>query len=202
MKFSRRMLYSLFLSGLIVSFGSLAASGQASRNLINVERRIDTMNRQAKDFERDNMGREATAKNDPETAKRSRQIRVEIEEDLNSLQFAYNTTIAAMKNASELRPGFAGETARGVRKSALRLKSNLALPAPDEKEENQAATVIMDTERKALTALCRKIYEFVTNPIFEATGGLDAKNGAKARNDLDTIIRLADHLSGHAESTK
>lgn len=191
MKFSRRMLYSLFLGGLVVSFGSLAASGQASRNLINVERRIDTMNRQAKDFERDNMGREAT-KNDPETAKRSTQIRSEIEEDLNFLQSTYNNTVTVLQTGTELRPGFAVETARAVRKHAVRLKANLELPKPDEKDEKTGIPLIPDTERKTLTVLCKSIYQFITNPMFENPAGLDVKNGAKARQDLDSILRLVE----------
>lgn len=189
-----RRLFPLFFMGMLLIGGPSAADAQATRTLNTVERRIDTMNRQAKDFERDNMGREGSKKNDPETAKRSRQIRLEIEEDLNALQNAYNGTVTALQNTTELRPGFAAETGRTVRKHAGRLKANLALPEPDENEEKTAPPPSPDTERKTLNALCKSIYEFITNPMFENPAGLDVKNGAKARLDLDAVILLAEHL--------
>lgn len=201
MRFARGVFFPLFFVSAFWFIGASIVAAQGSRTLNTVERRIDTMNRQAKDFERDNMVRDAGAKNDPETAKRTRQIRMEIEEDLNLLQTAYNNTVTALQATTELRPGFAADTGRAVRKHALRLKANLALPESDGKEEKTAPPPLPETDRKALTALCRVIYELVTNPMFEGTGGLDVKNGAKARMDLDAIIRLAEHLSSVPENT-
>lgn len=180
--------------------GSSVADAQGTRTLNTVERRLDTMDRQSKDFERDSMGREANKKNDPETAKRSRQIKIEIEEDLHALQGAYNNTVTALQNTTEIRPGVAVETGKSVRKHALRLKANLALPEADDKEEKTVLPTLPDTDRKSLTALCRVIYELITNPMFEGTVALDVKNGTKARLDLDAIIRLSEHLSNASET--
>lgn len=165
---------------------------QASRQ-IHIERRIDTINRQAKDFERDNMGRDSKSKNDPDAARKTRQTRVEIEEDLNALQLSYNSIVVALKTANELRPGFALEAARSVRKHAARLKHNLALPEDQAADKTAVSPGVYTTERKSLTALCKVIYELVTNPIFEK--GIDPENGLKARRDLDKVILTAERIT-------
>lgn len=188
----------------IVAFGSFGmlgpdADAQAPRTLNTVERRIETLNRQAKDFERDNMGRDDKTKN-AETAKLTRQLRVEIEEDLKALQSLYNDAVMALQSGPDLRPGFGAETGRAARKHAVRLKSNLALPALDEKEARTAPPPLPDTDRKTLTALCKAVHALITNPMFDGTAGIGVENGTKARMELDAIIRLAEHLSEVPES--
>lgn len=195
----KSLLFASFLA-LLCSAASVVTA-QGTRILNTVERRIDTMNRQATDYERDKMGREVSPKNDPESAKRTRQIRVEIEEDLNSLQTAYNSGATALQNGVELRPGFVAELARSVRKHAARLKANLALPGPEENEEKPAVQELSNSERRSLLMLCRGIYELVTNPMFESAGVFDVKNGLKARSDLQNIIRIADQLGRSPESS-
>lgn len=193
--FSRQLFRAAAAIWLLV-VGVLGVAAQASRAVSTVERRMETMSRQAKDFERDDMARDQNKKNDPEAAKRSRQIRIEIEEDLKSLQNIYNRAATALQTATDLQPGYAAETGRTVRKHALRLKTNLALPSTDVKEEKAEPPPLPSTDRKALSLMCRVIYDFVTNPMFEGTSGLDARNAAKASSDLDAIIRVAEHLSG------
>lgn len=194
----KRLLFASLLALLCSTAPVVTAQG--TRTLNTVERRIDTMNRQATDYERDKMGREVSPKSDPETAKRSRQIRVEIEEDLTSLQTAYNSGATALQSGVELRPGFVAELARAVRKHAARLKANLALPGPEENEDKPAVQELPNSERRSLLMLCRGIYELVTNPMFENAGVLDLKNDLKARSDLENIIRIADQLGRSSES--
>lgn len=187
--------YMLF-AALLLLFSASAnpLNGQGTRQASNVERRAETMNQQAKDFERENMGREGKVKNDAETAKRTRRIRLEIEEDLNNLQYAYNGIVAMLNSGRENSHDFAVKAAAGIRKNALRLKTNLALPIAKDDDKAQLL-VVPETERKALTALCRNIHDLITNPIFENGAVLDVKNGAKARTDLEKIIGLAESLS-------
>lgn len=196
-RFSLLVLAVLFLTAFAANS---AVNGQGSRQ-IYIERRIDTMNRQAKEFERDSMARDGNNGNNAETAKRTRQIRIEIEEDLNALQSAYNNIVIALRSGTALRPDFAAETARAVRKNAVRLKGNLALPTEKDDGAKPAMPAFSENENNELKALCKTIYDFVTNPIFDPAAGLDAKNGIKARRDLETIVMMAERLANHTNSS-
>jgi hypothetical protein len=93
---------------------------------------------------------------------------------------------------------FVNETAATVKKHASRLRDNLALPEadpPDKKaqEENKSEEKIANL-RQALLTLCKHIYEFVTNPIFETPTGLNIEQATKARRELDVIIRLSEKI--------
>jgi len=188
---------SILLAILLLLFSGSASllNGQSTRQASTVERRVETMNRQAKDFERDNMGRDANVKIDAETAKRTRRIRLEIEDDLKNLQAAYNGIVTDLNSAREISSEFVAEMAAGIRKNALRLKTNLALPMADEEGEEAAPSTIPETKRRSLAALCRNIYDLITNPIFENGTGLDVKHGPRASTDLERIIVLAQNLS-------
>ncbi len=173
------------------------STAQTARAVTSIERRIETIDRQAKEFERDNMGRERKLKQDPQIAKRNRQIKVEIEEDLKSLQAAYNTMVTALHGAAEVKGGSLRENFEGVRRSAVRLQANLLLPASsDEEKEPSDAVVVPKDERKAVSLLCRTIYDFVTNPMFESPSAIDVHDGPKIRSDLAAIILISTDLSG------
>lgn len=191
------------LAVLITAFCFLAAFGistlgQSPRQMATIERRVNTMNRQAAEYERENMASDKKGDADRAiSAKRAKLIRAEIEEDLNALQTTYNDTVTALQAKGELGSDFARESASKVKKHASRLKSNLSLPKPDKDEERLSLEALPDGTRAALTALCKRIYEFVTNPIFETHAGLNLEHAAKARRDLDSIIRFSDKLAGN-----
>ncbi len=175
----------------------ISTLGQSQRQMIAIQRRIDTMNRQATDYERDNMANDKKGDADRAmNAKRAKLIRAEIEEDLNTLQAAYNDAVTALQTKGDVGSDFARESASKVKKHASRLKNNLSLPEPD-KEEKLSPEALPDETRAALTILCKRIYEFITNPIFESHAGLDLEQAAKARRDLDSIIRFSDKLAGN-----
>lgn len=191
-----RLTFWSFLSTLVFIFSALptAGHGQATRTVSTVERRIEVLSRQAKDFERDNMGKPGSRKNDAEAAKRTRQTRQEIEEDLTALQTAYNSLVLELQTSKTLKPGFVAEAARGLKKSSSRLKSNLVLPVAGTTEPQKPSTP-PDSERARLNDLCKTIYAFITNPIFEVPGSLDVKESTRAGHDLDLILQIAILLS-------
>jgi hypothetical protein len=169
-------------------------SAQATRQVNTVDRRIEVLSRQAKDFERDNMGKERGRKDAAEIAKRSRQTRLEIEEDLTALQSAYNTVVLELQVSKELKPGFAAEAARGIRKNSLRLRSNLALPVVETDVEQKLPSPTL-LERAALKDLCKALYAFMTNPIFDVPGSLDVQETTRAARDLDAVLAIAERLA-------
>src|SRR5687768_9544002 len=95
----KRLPYRLVLPVvlLLCSASAPAAFAQDPRETNTVERRIEVLSRQAKDFERDNMGKDRRSKNDAEAAKRTRQTRLEIEEDLTALQSTYNSIVLELQ---------------------------------------------------------------------------------------------------------
>lgn len=181
-----------------ISFLFFAAASQViaqpGRQITSIDRRVETMNRQTREYERDNMGREGK-KSKEEAAKRTRLIRLEIEEDLKALQAAYNEIVLALQDGT-LKTGFAAEAARSIAKHSARLKINLALPTTEEETPAKAANPLpADEERPALKALGRCIYDFITNPIFEGTTALDVKESTRASRDLDAVIALANSIA-------
>lgn len=188
---STRLFFLVFVVSLFVmSFGS--AHGQTSR-MISAARRLETANRQANEYERDEMGRETNRKSDPTKSSRTTKVRAEIEEDLKGLQSSYNEVVTALQSKGDVSDAFAKESALSIKKYADRLRVNLSLPATDEKEKNTADTLPVG-RRPALSRLCRHIYEFITNPIFETTTGMNVEQSIKARQSLDTIIVLAEKI--------
>ena len=187
--------FSVLLLTLFV-FAIVAEShAQASRQVTNIDRRIQTMNRQARDYERENMGRHGKNSKD-ERARQTRQLRVEIEQDLKALQASYNEIVVALQEGA-VKPGFAAETARTIARHSERLKSNLALPSLGEGSETEPLKV-PEQERTALGTLGRSIYEFITNPIFEGTTALDVKESTRASRDLDAVIAISHGIASRS----
>ena len=188
------MIICLFSS--LIFLGSLyPVSAQATRSIQMVGRRLEMLNRQAREYEREHSG--DYKKRDAESAAKTRQIRAEIEEDLNALQTAYNTALLKLQNKQELPAAYFVETGTSIKKYAARLRSNLVLP---EQEQTTAAPnsplQLAATDRQKLQLLCLRIYGFITNPRFEAGSAFDVKLSARAAADLDSIILISEQLSG------
>ncbi len=165
------------------------AAAQASRPLASVERRIQTMDQQSKQYEME--GRN-DKKKPAVDAKRSREIKNEIAEDLNRLQTTYNNVVIALQEKAEPSPEFVQTTMASVRKMAGRLKVNLALPKPAESVETSTSMPAADSPRRRLRSLVGLVYDLITNPIFESTTGYDVKLADKASLDLDALIAFTE----------
>ena len=165
------------------------SNAQVNRQVTSIDRRVERMNRQSSEFERDNMGREGK-KSREEAGKRTRQIRLEIEDDLKALQTAYNDIVVALQGGT-LKPGYAVEAARSIAKHSERLKTNLALPTLEVPAEAKEQIKVPEQERAALKALAKSVYDFITNPIFEGTTALDVKESTRASRDLEAVTTIS-----------
>lgn len=191
---SPKTLYFLLIAASLPAFLDSVYT-QSTRQISAIERRVETMNRQAKEYEREEMQREGNGKTKTDQNRRpAKVVQAEIEEDLKGLQSHYNKIVTELQSKGEISSAFAKEPAASIKKHALRLKENLSLPNADEKENASPAMLAVDT-RKSLSALCKHIYEFITNPIFETSTGLNVEHSAKARQSLETIIRFAEKIS-------
>jgi hypothetical protein len=176
----------------------LVTPGQASRVIPAIERRIETLNRQAREYDREDLARGKKKESEAESIRRARELRMQVAEDLSALQTAYNDLVLTLRSSSA-GPAESSVTASAteIRKRAARLKANLALPEPDAETQREGATPLPppETPRKALGTLCRYILAFVTNPIFEAGAAFDVKHATQAGRDLEAIIEVSGRLS-------
>jgi hypothetical protein len=96
------------------------------------------------------------------------------------------------------------EAASEIRKRAARLKSNL-FPAEAEKgrdAEKPRAQKDPSDLKAMLAALDQAINDFVHNPIFTNLQVVDVQHSARARQDLDRVIKLSALLKKEADRMK
>jgi hypothetical protein len=173
-----------------------------------VERRMETLNRQGVQYERDRLSRDGKgAPEAPDKRRRAQDVAGQVRRDFEGLQAGYNKIVLATASGERPDSDTILDSVAEVRKCAARLKHNLALPRAQEdggdggnEKENHAA------ERRAavsagaagteepLRLLRKHIYSFVTNPLFEAPSVLDVEKAEKAGRDLDIIIELSEAI--------
>jgi hypothetical protein len=89
-----------------------------------------------------------------------------------------------------------------VKKHATRLKINLSLPEPGKSEKPKQNGEGFSTEelKSAIEALNALVKSFVWNPIFQQPNVVDVEHLARARRDLEGIIRLSEQIQKRAEA--
>lgn len=147
------------------------------------------------------MEREASK---PMTPEEERIALAQVAEDFQRIQVINNKMMGA--NIPAASPDYAGiaETTAEIRRRAARLKTNLALPEPDEKEKESKQPEYKKAEdaaqlKAALLSLDRTLMSFISNPIFKNPGVLEVSQAAKARRDLEVVIELSRLINKDAE---
>ena len=187
--------------------GRPAAAQRGGARPSSVERRVEQLNRQGEQYERDKLRRDlegGEAADDPRERKRSQAVAAQVREDFEHLQAAYNRIVLAMASKEGFQEQSIMPDLAEIKKCSTRLKGNLALPRPKgegHKEPREAAAQPARLE-ESLMVLRRHIYSFVTNPLFEAPGVLDVEQATKAGRDLDRIIELSEELRKGADRAK
>lgn len=112
-------------------------------------------------------------------------------------------------NAEVLQAGGAPDYARlsdaaeEVRKRAARLKSDLFAAEPEKKPKREGGEGEVQTDLKSLlSALDAALASFVNSPIFQNTKVVNPRDSAKARDDLDEVIKLSTRLVKEADKLK
>lgn len=178
----------LALPLLVLSFSTIDTKAQANRQVTAIERRVQTMDQQSKQYEMENMGRDD--KKPQVDVARARQIKLEIEEDLNKLQALYNKIVLQLQEKPDLTEWYYHSSRSYARSLVSRLQKNLAFSKPADDIRSSGATPSADTERKMLRVLATYIYDLITNPVFESTAGLDIVQAGKAAHQLDTLLEF------------
>jgi hypothetical protein len=182
---------TMVASILLLAGQSMAQSGSRS---YPVGRRVDEMNRQSEQYDRE-INRQGEKKGELPDRKRNRATAVQVRDDFQRIQTIYNEIVLAMSDGKTLDNKFIADAVEGINKTANRLRENLALPRVDEKEKHEKEPDLNEIKLSAsLISLCTHISNFVTNPLFESTGVLDVNLTFKASRDLNEIIELSETL--------
>ncbi len=187
-------LFTLVFTVFITTF-EIPAFAQ-SRGTYPIDRRIEEINRQGREYERDRLNRELNGKNPkPVDSKLSQAEKKKIVEDFTALQNSYNKAVVNLQSGETIDRRFVLETTADIKKYAARLKESLALPEPQKNASEETNKEIdLDNRRKSLFALCQHIFNFITNPIFNEPIGLDIVQAAKAKRELYEIIELSNKI--------
>jgi hypothetical protein len=119
-----------------------------------------------------------------------------MKEDFEQLQLTNNRLREAAGSDSALDYVQVRKDSADIRKRAARLKNDLLLPEPEKDEETKDVEKEFPAEdlKAMVSALDALVKSFVQNPVFQQPNILDAKLWAKARSDLEDIIKLSEQI--------
>src|ERR1700681_2167339 len=128
--------------------------------------------------------------NDPKARK------AQVSQDFQRILTLHNEIVRAIAANRPLSYQFISDATGEIRKRSARLQSSLRLQKPEPTTENRGTgTDLKMTQTKdELILLCKQIESFVKNPIIEKPGTIDARQLAKAREDLQSVVELSDAI--------
>lgn len=173
----------------------------AQRTPSSIQRRVEQLNRQGEEFERDKLGREVRGEAGKNDRRQSQILVAEVRKDLESLQAGYNQIVKAMAAQKSPEDQQILDAVLHIKESASRLKHNLALPQTKDPAQKAPATAEIRVE-PPLMVLRKHIYDFVMSPLFESPAVLNVEQAQKASYDLDKIIEASESISKHPGKRK
>lgn len=188
------------LVGVPATIPSANCAYAQGRSPSSIQRRVDQLNRQGEEYEREQLNEDLKGKpSQPKDRRREQTLAAELQQDFKHLQENYNTIVLAM----EAKTGFSYESISDsiieINKCSTRLRQNLALPQPEVKTEKGKQPDPGLQTKELLMSLRKHIYSFVTNRLFESHGVLDLEQAKAASNDLDRIIDLSKTIKRNQE---
>ena len=193
----------VLIAGAICLITLSQATGFAQRANAAVGRRIDQLNRQGEQYGRDELGRELKGTKRPGDHKQAQALATQIKSDFEGLQASYNQILLAISSRKVLNYGSVLDPLTVMKKHASRLKANLSLPqSKDIPDKEGPGTAASKQAEDRLVTLQRHVYNFLTNPLFEAPRVFEIEQARKASKDLDKVIELSESLIELAQKFK
>jgi hypothetical protein len=129
---------------------------------------------------------------------------VQIKEDFGRLQTVHNQMMVMTFSNNVLDYKRISEASSEIKKRAARLMSNLPLPESEGGAQTQSPLKGLDEldrgeVKPALLSLDELVMRFVNNPVFQSPEIVDVQQSAKARNDLEAIIKLSAKIKKSTE---
>jgi hypothetical protein len=187
---------------LTATSGAAFAQG-GDRRPTPVERRTEILNRQSGEYDLEKASRDLKGRPEkPADRRRAQEVAEQIKHDFEGLQESHNQIVLVMADKEGLnrKHDFVLQAVAEIKKYSTRLKTNLALPKP---QQEKARVEVNDEQiEESLMTLRKHIYDFVTNPLFESPDVLDLEQGRKAGRDLDRIIELSESITKSGDKLK
>jgi len=145
-----------------------------------------------RELQLNNLGRRTATGND---SKRAQAMMDQVSEDFQRILTLHNEIVRTITKNGTLGPQYVSDAAGEIKKRSLRLQSSLKLAKPEASSKPEAHADLHGVELKdRLILLCRSIENFVTNPIIEKPGTIDARQLEKARSDLQSIVEISEAI--------
>ncbi|HEY6244985.1 MAG TPA: hypothetical protein VIX17_13620 [Pyrinomonadaceae bacterium] len=187
---------------LILTLFAVSASAQQPAQPTDTTNpdRIQAQEQSRREMNLRNLGAQAEMSKDP---RRVQQVAAEIEQDFQSLLTMHNGLARLLIDKKPLDYRFVSDTAAEIRKHATHLRKILALTLSEEELKKQNNTDFEDAQiRDGVATLCYHIKAFVTNPVIENSGIVDAEQLAKARRSLQAVIDFSGSVKKSADRWK
>ena len=184
---------------LFFTTGALRAQETSTQALRDARRNeLEARQRALRSLE--NLGGKKGAKSP--TAQAQRLAFQQFKEDFETLQEANYSLLDALVAGPNPDYGQVKKQAGEIKKRASSIKTSLVLPEPgkEEKPKKREAPATNEALKAEVVALDAAVQSFVTSPMFQELGVLDANNSVKARGDLETIITLSEQIRRSAEA--
>jgi hypothetical protein len=164
--------------------------------------RVDPAKAQMQEMDRremqlNNLGEKGTP-NDP---KRARALMDQVSEDFQRILTLHNEIVRAITDNKSLSEKFISDATGEIKKRSIRLQTSLGLAKPETKQGTGTDLKLLGTNDK-LVLLCKRIENFVRNPIIEKPGTVDARQLQKAGEDLQGVVDLSDAIKKNVDKQK
>lgn len=127
----------------------------------------------------------------------------ELQEDFKKIQVANLEMIRTLSKGGTPDLKFFADSAAEIKKRAARLKVNLVLPEPENKEEKrviQDSPMSIDQLKRSILNLGKLVYNFVKSPFFREIDVVNPDEGKKVRQNLDDIIELSERIKKNSQT--
>lgn len=120
-------------------------------------------------------------------------LMLQTEQDFNRILTLHNQIVRATSSEQSLDYSFVSEASAEIRKRASRLQHTLVLGESETEHKDPARPVELNgaSLKDELIMLCKQIKSFVTNPVIETPGTVNAEQLEKARRDLADIVNFS-----------
>lgn len=135
---------------------------------------------------------------------RKRNLLIQINEDFHRIKVLHNEVILTIRAEDKLKYDRLIEFVTEMKKRGKRLKTNLALPVPENSKDNvKVVASAKDIDvKESVIKLHASVVSFVTNPMFTEPGVLEVGAINRASGDLKEIILLSDRIKSLAEKLR
>ena len=191
---SYRLTYSRSSLTLIAAFFCLSVSAAAQTvgqpaDTTNMER-LRQQDMSSREYQLRNLGAGA---NNALDDRQKKALMAQVDQDFKRILTLHNELMRAVNSDAPIDYHFVSDASAEINKRSTRLQSTLWLRQSDEEKPDSAKSISSDSTKLkySLIKLCTYIKDFVTNPIIDTPGTVDAKYLARAKSDLASVVNLS-----------